>query len=100
MSKHKYRQGKLKLEHHIIEGFRDVLEKIASLEYVEVVIPGRIYTKGGKASKGEKQIKFQYPTKSGAKLLIKKGITIQEIFVVTSEPQKLKEYIENLKDYG
>ncbi|OHA62888.1 MAG: hypothetical protein A3E07_02495 [Candidatus Wildermuthbacteria bacterium RIFCSPHIGHO2_12_FULL_45_9] len=91
----KYRgsHDKIKYEHHLIPGLDAFLRKeIFVLEYVKSIIPGRI----SKSKGGQEKLKvtFQYETPSGAKLLAKGSKVVQEVFVVTQEPEKLKEVIE------
>lgn len=92
----KYRKKGVKREHSIIEDFERDLEELVKLGLVDSVIPGRIYT-SPKSQAGQKRISYQYETKTGAKLLLKKGSTVQEVFVVCKDHQNLKEYL--LKTY-
>ncbi|GIX42350.1 MAG: hypothetical protein KatS3mg129_2083 [Leptospiraceae bacterium] len=94
----KYRKNKIKKEHHILEGFDKYLEKIAMDLPVQNITPGRI-KKVNKANKGDLRITFQYPTQSGAKLLLKKGSTVQECFVVIDKENiaLLNQYIKQEK---
>ena len=82
----------------MIKGLKKFLEReISSLDYVSGIIPGEI--KVG-SSTGEKlNIRYQYSTQSGAKIISTSGSSIQEIFVVTSEPEKLKEALEKFNKY-
>jgi len=89
----RHRVKKVKRVHQILKGFEEPLEEIAQLEYVKAVIPGRIKRKRATGKPGQREITFQYPTPSGAKLLAKGEGAVQEIFVVTSEPEKLKEFL-------
>ena len=79
----------------MIKGLGKFLEdNISNLNFVDGVLPGEI--KVGNA-KGEKLIvKFKYSTISGAKLIAKSGSSIQEIFVVTRQPEKLQRVIVEL----
>ena len=83
----------MKRVHHILRGFEEPLEEIAQLEHVKAVIPGRIKRKGATGKLGQRELTFQYPTPSGAKLLAKGEGAVQEVFVVTSEPEKLREFL-------
>ena len=79
----------------MIKGLRDFLEvRISSLDYVEGVIPGEI--KVGSATGENLIVKYKYSTVSGAKLIAKSGSSIQEVFVVTKFPDKLKKVIDEL----
>ena len=89
----KYRKKGLKKEHHIIENGEEVLQELIKKGLVKSIIPGRIKTTP-KGKPGKIRLTFQYETNSGAKLLLKKGSTVQEIFAITSDIQALKEYIQ------
>lgn len=84
----KYRSGKIKREHHIIEGGEELLKELSSLESVKSIIPGRIYR--NQKGKGQKGLFLKYETQSGWKLLLKNGSTIQEIFVVVDDKELFK----------
>ncbi len=89
----KYRKRGIKREHHIIEGFEELLEELVKLGLVESVIPGRITT-SPKGVGGKHRITYQYDTESGAKLLLKKGSTVQEAFVITNKREELKRFLK------
>lgn len=92
----KHRKNKIKRQHGIIKGLKKFLEKeVTSQNYVSGVIPGRIRV--GSATGETLKIKYQYSTGSGAKLIAVSGTSVQEIFVITSEPEKLKELIESFE---
>lgn len=84
----KYRKGKLKLEHHLIEGAKEYIEKLQKLESVKSIIPGRIFR--NQKGRGQKGLFLKYETPSGWKLLLKNGSTVQEIFVVTDDKELFK----------
>lgn len=89
----RYRKGKLKRQHGIIKGLMRFLEdNVVSLDYVDGVIPGEI--KVGSATGENLVVRFKYSTISGAKLIARSGSSIQEVFVVTSEPEKLRRAVE------
>ncbi len=90
----KYRKKGIKREHHIIENGDKVLEELVKKQLVKSIIPARIKTTP-KGQSGKVRLSFQYETNSGAKLLLKKGSTVQEIFVITDKIEELKEYIKN-----
>jgi hypothetical protein len=87
--KYRARSSKIKYEHDMIHGLREFLEEqIEPLEYIESIFPGEIkHTKG--ASSGFR-VRFKYATKTGAKLLAYSPSAVQEVFVVTKEPEMLK----------
>jgi len=92
----KYRNHKIKKEHHILEGFEKILNKMSQEIPVKAIIPG-VINKVNKANKGDLRITFQYPTQTGAKILLKKGSSVQECFVVIEEIEILKEYLQQEK---
>ena len=89
MANFKYRNGKIKLEHHILEGLGKYLADMAEWEEVESIIPGRIsrHNKG----RGSKGLFLKYKTLSGYKLLYKNGTSVQEVFVVCSDYEAFEE---------
>jgi len=89
----KYRKKKIKKEHHIIEDGEELLTQLVKEGLVKSVIPGRIKTTP-KGQPGNVRLTFQYETQSGAKLLLKKGSTVQEVFVITDKVEELKEYLK------
>jgi len=92
----KYRKGKIKLEHHLIEGAEEFLRELEKLPSVKGIIPGRISRKQG--GKGQKGIFLKYETPSGWKLLFKNGKTVQEIFVITDNKELFKgEFLTKFK---
>jgi hypothetical protein len=84
----KYRKGKLKVEHHLIEGAEEYIKKLEKLESVKGIIPGRIFR--NQKGRGQKGLFLKYETPSGWKLLLKNGTTVQEIFVVTDDKEMFK----------
>ena len=92
----KYRKKGIKKEHHIIEGGEKVLQELVKHGLVDSIIPARITTTP-KGMPGNIRLKYQYDTEAGAKLLLKKGSTVQEIFVVTNKRDELKKFLEKYK---
>ncbi|HEX3033567.1 MAG TPA: DUF2103 domain-containing protein [Thermodesulfobacteriota bacterium] len=91
----RHRKHKIKRQHSMIKGLRKFLEeKVSTLDFVEGVIPGEI--KVGSATGENLIVKYKYSTVSGAKLIAKSGSSIQEVFVVTSSPEKLQKVLEDL----
>ncbi|RLC94050.1 MAG: hypothetical protein DRI39_04030 [Chloroflexi bacterium] len=81
--------SKIKYEHRIIPGLREFLEdQVEPLSDVHSIIPGRI--RKTKKPADPLQVRFKYPVKGGAKLLAYSGGAVQEVFVVTRRPEKLK----------
>ena len=94
----KYRKNKIKRQHSIIKGLKKFLEhNVSSLDSVEGIIPGRI--KVGKTPGENLIVSYQYSTISGAKLIARSGTSVQEVFVITNDPNKLNKVIkENYPD--
>ena len=89
----KHRKNKIKHQHGIIKGLKKFLEhNVSSLDSVEGIIPGRI--KVGKTPGENLIVSYQYSTISGAKLIARSGTSVQEVFVITNDADKLKEVIE------
>lgn len=79
----------------MIKGLREFLEeKISILDFVEGVIPGEIRV--GSATGENLIVRYKYSTLSGAKLIARSGSSIQEVFVVTRFPERLKDALEKL----
>ncbi|MGI6576172.1 MAG: DUF2103 domain-containing protein [bacterium] len=86
----KYRKGRVKRKHHLLPGLCPMLEEIANHPAVKSIIPGRINS----AIRGSKvQLSWKYKTPTGVKLLAKSGGGVQEIFIVTPNPDSLHELI-------
>lgn len=83
----KYRENKIKQEHTIINDILPLLEEIARLPMVKSIIPGRINRRKGSGIQPYLQLKYKTP--SGIKLLGKNSSSLQEVFVVTDEPEAL-----------
>lgn len=90
----KYRKKGIKREHSIIEDFEKDLQTLVEEGLIKSAIPGRIYT-SPKSQAGKKVITYQYDTETGAKLLMKKGSTVQEVFVITDKREELKKFINS-----
>lgn len=88
----KYRNNKIKQEHTIIENILPLLEKIARLDIVKSIIPGRINRRGGSGI--PPHLKLKYPTPSGIKILAKNSSSLQEVFLVTDDADKAIELIK------
>ena len=89
----KHRKHKIKRQHSMIKGLKKFLEeRISTLDFVGGVIPGEI--KVGSDTGENLLVKYKYATLSGAKLIAKSGSSIQEVFVITGFPERLKRVIE------
>ncbi|MBX5465067.1 MAG: hypothetical protein IRZ26_05875 [Clostridia bacterium] len=75
----------VKKRHHVVPGLEALVDRIGAAPGVEAVIPGRIrpLPRGVPPS-----VTFQYRTESGFKLLGRAGGAVQEIFVVSAEPDE------------
>lgn len=89
----KYRQRKVKRQHHVLEALEDGLKHLSLLPEVDGVIPGIIKPKSG----GSTGFTFQYLTQSGFKLIGRSGGACQEVFVITHTPS---EVLKTLVDSG
>ncbi len=89
--KPKYRKGRVKKEHHLLDGISDILDDLGKHPSVKSIIPARIKS-AIRGSKAELQVKYE--TTSGLKLLAKSSGGVQEIFVVTNKPKDVIDYIK------
>lgn len=78
----KYRQRKVKRQHHVLTELEGGLKTLSNLPTVDGVIPGIIKPKAG----GSMGFTFQYLTGSGFKLIGRSSGACQEIFVITRHP--------------
>lgn len=85
----KFRDGKLKKEHGNVPGLTAALAAVNSLPEVTSVIPGPIKPcrHGGGA---KHRLKVQYQTGTGLKCLFRGSTAIQEVFIVTKDPEVVK----------
>ncbi len=75
-------QGKLKIEHSIIDGVRDVLERLLrDNTAIRSVIPGVI--RPVRDAKGEVKIRVTIPTTNGWKAIALSAGARQELFIST-----------------
>jgi hypothetical protein len=81
----KYRAGKIKREHTVIEGVWPILEELAALERVHSIIPGPISRLNSKGL----SLTYQRFTETGLRLLAKNGSAVQEVWVVAPEKEAL-----------
>lgn len=89
----RHRTKGVKREHSIINGLLPVLEQIAAQPTVSAVIPGRIsVTRGGTPTL---RLRRGPATMTGFKLTARRGTTAQEVFIVTTEPEKVIAYLAN-----
>ncbi|HET9017303.1 MAG TPA: DUF2103 domain-containing protein [Thermomicrobiaceae bacterium] len=84
------REGILKIEHGILPGLKEVLLELAALEHVDAIVPGRIYATRGRPG-GSLVVRVSARTPTGAKLIARRGSSVQEVFVVSSRPGDLED---------
>lgn len=77
-------QNKLKIEHSIIDGVRDILRRLLeeNADTVRLVVPGVI--KPVRDAKGEVRIRVTVPTTNGWKAIALSAGARQELFVSTT----------------
>lgn len=90
MAAQRYRSNKVKRMHSIIEGLLPILEAMAEHPAIAQINPGRI---SANRRAGDRNITVQYFTASGLRLLARNPSSIQEVFVVTSEPEAVKSWL-------
>ena len=87
-------QGKLKIEHSIIDGVRDVLERLLTSNEIRSVIPGVI--RKVRDAKGAVSIHITVQTTNGWKAIALSAGARQELFISTALPQQdLEKLIES-----
>ena len=88
-------QNKLKIEHSIIDGVRDLLKLLLeeNAETVRSVIPGVI--KPVRDAKGEIRVRVTVPTSNGWKAIALSAGARQELFISTTLPKEALESILN-----
>jgi hypothetical protein len=76
--------GRIKRQHGRTHGLDDLLDHIVKhCPHVSRIVPGRIKTRRGKTPKA---FKIQYPTDAGLKCQYISTGTVQEVFLITSDP--------------
>jgi hypothetical protein len=87
-------QGKLKVEHAIVDGLRDVLERLLENNpSIRSIIPGVI--RPVRDAKGRVQIRVTVPTTNGWKAIALSAGARQELFVSTDlSKDQLEEQLE------
>jgi hypothetical protein len=79
-------QDKLKIEHSIIDGVRERLQRLlAETPGVRSVVPGVI--KPVRDAKGEPRVRITVPTTNGWKAIALSGGARQELFISTALPK-------------
>jgi|SRR5579883_661633 hypothetical protein len=86
-------QGKLKIEHSILENLRPVLERLVARDDIRSIIPGVI--RPVRDAKGEVRVRITVPTQNGWKAIGLSNGARQELFISTEMPESdLKTAIE------
>ena len=75
-------QGKLKVEHSIIDGVRDALERLLESDEIRSVIPGVI--RPVRDAKGPVRIRITVETTNGWKAIALSAGARQELFISTA----------------
>jgi hypothetical protein len=88
-------QGKLKIEHSIIDGVREMLERLLATNHqIRSVIPGVI--RPVRDAKGKVQVRVTVPVTNGWKAIALSAGARQELFISTNlEKQELERALEN-----
>ncbi len=90
----KHRKNKIKSQHGLIKGLRKFLEReISNQDFVTGIIPGEI--KVGNSTGEVLKVTYQYKMQTGAKLIARSGSSIQEIFIITNDPERLEKIINS-----
>lgn len=87
-------KANVKREHHILAELKPLLEQIGNLAEVQSIVPGRIKPVPGSA---QTQLRLQYATPSGLKLMGQSGRVVQEVFVTTDQTEEVVKKLGELK---
>lgn len=87
----RHRVKGVKREHSIIAGLLPILERIAAQPTVSALIPGRISVT--RAASASLHLRLGPSTMTGFKLTARRGTMTQEIFVVTTCPDRVIEFL-------
>jgi hypothetical protein len=83
--------GRIKRQHGRILGLDGILNHIvANCPHVTRIVPGRIKTRRGKTPPS---FKIQYPTTAGLKCLYTSTGTVQEVFLICSDAEAAKQWL-------
>ena len=94
-------QGKLKIEHSIIDGVRDLLKRLLeeNAATIRSVVPGVI--KPVRDAKGPVRMRVTVPTTNGWKAIALSAGARQELFISTTlTKEQLESILENLCQRG
>ena len=85
--------GRIKRQHGRVGGLDVILDRIIKqCPHVTRIVPGRIKVRRGKTPAS---FKIQYPTESGLKCLYTGTGTVQEVFLICSDEQKAREWLQS-----
>lgn len=87
----KYRRNKVKREHGIIQDALTWLEELSRYPEVSDIIPGVIEV----SRSPERGIVYKYETHTGCRILLKSNGSIQEAFVVTKNPEIVRQWVNS-----
>ena len=83
--------GRVKREHGRVRGLDEVCDEIVRLgPGVTRIVPGRINRRRGT---GPAKLTVQYATESGVKCLFHISGTVQEVFIVSGEPDATAQWL-------
>ena len=85
----KFRHHKVKREHAVLPAIEAGLALLAGCEAVGAVIPGTIRRKRGGATGWS----VQYETGTGLKFLARSPSAVQEVFVVSADPEAVIRFV-------
>jgi hypothetical protein len=85
----KNRRGKIRRGHSFLDGLEDALKPVAALPSVSACIPARISRTAGTGT----GLSARTDTPDGVKLSYHRGNAIQDVFVITGEPGKVRELL-------
>jgi hypothetical protein len=77
--------GRLKIEHSIIDGLRPVLERMLEWDEIRTIVPGVI--KPVRDARGEVKMRVTVPTTNGWKAIALAAGSRQELFISTALTQ-------------
>jgi hypothetical protein len=84
--------GRIKRQHGRVGGLDQILDRIIkNCPYVSRIVPGRIKVRRGKTPPS---FKIQYATPAGLKCFYTGTGTVQEVFVICSDEEKAREWLE------
>jgi hypothetical protein len=84
--------GRIKRQHGRVGGLDQILDRIIKqCPYVSRIVPGRIKVRRGKTPPS---FKIQYATPAGLKCLYTGTGTVQEVFVICSDEEMARAWLE------